>query len=176
MSERKLTFASGPCHLIFDVKITLRRKACNVASGHLVGDPGVSTVASVASRNSVHIGFLIAALNGLDILAGDIQNAYLHAPSLKKNYFYAGPKWGANEGRVILINCALYDQKLAGAAWHAYLADTICSKMNFTSSLADPDVWFKVNTKPNGDKYYTYILVYTDDVLIIDTDPSRYMD
>ena len=79
------------CHLIFDVKMTLRRKARYVAGGHLVGDPGVSTFASVVSRDSVRIGFLIAALNGLDILAGDIQNAYLHAPSLEKNYFYAGP-------------------------------------------------------------------------------------
>ena len=164
------------CHLIFDVKMTLRRKARYVAGGHLVGDPGVSTFASVVSRDSVRIGFLIAALNGLDILAGDIQNAYLHAPSLEKNYFYAGPEWGANEGRVILIIRALYGQKSAGAAWRAHLADTICSKMKFTSSLADPDVWYKANTKPNGDKYYTYILVYTDDVLIIDTDPSRYMD
>ena len=74
------------------------------------------------------------------------------------------------------ITRALYGQKSAGAAWRAHLADTICSKMKFTSSLADPDVWYKANTKPNGDKYYTYILVYTDDVLIIDTNPSRYMD
>ena len=164
------------CHMIFDVKMTLRRKARYVAGGHLIDDPGVSTFASVVSRDSVRIGFLVAALNGLDILAGDIQNAYLNAPSLEKNYFYAGPEWGPNEGRAILIVRALYGQKSAGAAWRAHLADTICSKMKFTSSLADPDVWYKPNTKPNGDKYYTYILVYTDDVIIIDTDPSRYMD
>ena len=116
------------CHLVFDVKMNLWRKARYVAGGHLVGDPGVSTFASVISCDSVRIGFLIAALNDLDILAGDMQNAYLHAPSLEKNYFYAGPEWGANEGRVILITCALYGQKSAGAAWHAHVADTIRSK------------------------------------------------
>jgi len=97
----------------------------------MTDDPGVSTFASVVSRDSVRIGFLIAALNGLDILAGDIQNAYLHAPSLEKNYFYAGSEWGANAGRIILITRALYGQKCAGAAWRQHLADTLGTKMGF---------------------------------------------
>ena len=46
--------------------------------------PAQSTYASVVSRDSVRIGFLIAALNDLDILAGDIGNAYLNAPCKEK--------------------------------------------------------------------------------------------
>ena len=66
------------------------------------------TFASVVSRESVRIAFLIAALNDLDILAGDIQNAYLNAPTTEKVHFYAGSEWGANEGRAVVIIRALY--------------------------------------------------------------------
>ena len=34
----------------------------------------------------------------------------------------------------------------------------------------------KESRKPDGTRYYTYILVYVDDVLIISHDPSHYMD
>ena len=68
------------CHLIFDVKMDLTRKARYVAGGHLTDPPASLTYASVVSRESVRIAFLIAALNDLDILAGDIQNAYLNFP------------------------------------------------------------------------------------------------
>ena len=39
--------------------------------------------------------------------------------------------------------------------------------MDFTSSLADPDVWMRPSILPNGEEYYEYILVYVDDLLII---------
>ena len=67
---------------------------------------------------------MLAALNDLDILAGDIQNAYLCAPSLEKNYFIGGSsEWNQNQGCVILIVRALYGQKTSGASWRAYLAN-----------------------------------------------------
>jgi hypothetical protein len=39
------------------------------------------TFPSVVLRDSIQIAFTLAALNGLDILAADIQNAYLSAPT-----------------------------------------------------------------------------------------------
>ena len=45
---------------------------------------------SVVSRDNVQIGLLVAALNGLNILAGDIQNVFLEAPTKEKVFFYAG--------------------------------------------------------------------------------------
>jgi hypothetical protein len=41
---------------------------------------------------------------------------------------------------------------------------------------ADPDVWMKPKTKPDGFKYWSYILVYTDDILAVDHDPQSTMD
>ena len=99
----------------------------------------------------------------------------MHADSLEKNYFYAGEEWGANQGRVILIVRALYGQKSSGAAWRAKLAETLETQMKFKPCLADPDVWRKPNVKPSGEKYYTYIFVYTDDILVMDINPRKYM-
>ena len=60
------------CHLNFEVKMDLRRKARYVAGGHLTDPPTYMTYSTVVSRESVRIAFLIAALNQLQVLAGDI--------------------------------------------------------------------------------------------------------
>ena len=163
------------CHMNFEVKIDLRRKARYVAGGHLTDPPTSMTYSTVVSRESVRIAFLIAALNGLEVLAGDIQNAYLNAPTSEKNYFYAGPEWGVDEGRLVLIVRALYGLKSSALQWRNHLGDVLCNKLGFTSSLADPDLWYKASTKPNGEKYYSYLLVYVDDILVIDMNPMKYM-
>lgn len=157
------------CHMVFNVKFDLYRKAFFVTGGHMTKDTGVSTYTSVC------IGFIFYTLNGLDILAGNIQIAYLNNESLKKNYFYAREEFSANQGHVVLIVCALYDQKSAGAAWCAKLADTLETKLGFNSCLSNPDVWYKPNVNSNGRKYYAYLFVYTDDILVTDINPYRYM-
>ena len=55
------------CHLIFEVKFDLRRKARHVAGGHLTETPSSMTYSSVVSRESIRIAFLLAALNGLEV-------------------------------------------------------------------------------------------------------------
>ena len=42
----------------------------------------------------VRIVLTYAALNGLDILAYDIQNSYLIAPTTEKNFIVCGPELG----------------------------------------------------------------------------------
>ena len=59
-------------HLIFDVKMDLNRKNRYVAGGNLTNPPLSITYVSLVSRDSVRIAFLFAALNDLDIFAGDI--------------------------------------------------------------------------------------------------------
>ena len=65
-------------HMVFDVKMSLERKARLVADGHKVEEqPKEYTFSTVVTRESVRLFFLLAALNDLDILSADIQNAYL---------------------------------------------------------------------------------------------------
>ena len=90
-------------HLIFDAKIDHTRKAKYVAGGHITNRPSSMTYSSVVIRNSVRLASLIAALNYLDILAGDIQNAYLNAPTKYKVFFYAGDEWKYDHGKFLLL-------------------------------------------------------------------------
>ena len=66
------------CHMIFDVKLEqrFRKKARMVAGGHTVECPPHMTYSSVVSRETVRIALTLAALNGLEVKASDIQNAY----------------------------------------------------------------------------------------------------
>ena len=163
------------CHLIFDLKLDMTHKARYVAGGHLTEVPTSMTYSSVVSRDSVRIGFLIAALNGLNLLAGDIQNAFLSAPTKERIFFYAGDEWKADKDRVVVVVRALYGLKSSALQFRNYLANTLGNHLGFKPSLADPDIWMKPSTSPNGFKYYSYILVYVDDILIIDSDPDKYM-
>ena len=69
------------CHMIFDVKMgeNSRHKARFVTGGHTTETPTSLTYSSVVSRDSVRIILLTVALNGLQVMACDIQNAYLTA-------------------------------------------------------------------------------------------------
>ncbi len=163
------------CHLIFDIKMDFTRKARYVAGGHMTDPPATLTYASVVSRDSVRIGFLIAALNELDLLAADVGNAYLKTPTRERVYTTAGLEFGAElQGKPVLIVRALYGLKSSGAAWCAHFAQTL-HELNFQSFLADPDVWFRPAAKANGFQYYEYILVYVDDLLVLSRLPSEIM-
>ena len=95
-------------HLVWDVKMDFTRKARWVLDGHKTPDLDGSTFAGVVSRELVRIAFAYAALNGLDIFAADIWNAYLQAQLSRKDYIICGPEFGIeNVGKVALIHQAL---------------------------------------------------------------------
>ncbi len=145
------------CHLIFDVKMgeNFRRKARFVAGGHTTEVPDtLFTYSSVVSRDSVRIALTIAALNGLQIMACDIQNAYLTADCREKIWTVAGPEFGSEAGTVFLVKKALYGLKSAGAAFRSLLADNLMD-MGYRPTKADPDVWLRPAIKPDGFEYAT---------------------
>ena len=119
------------------------------------------------SRESVRIAFTYAALTGLDVCAGDIRNAYLQAPSSQKDYIICEPEFGLeNVGRVALIHRALYGGKSAGRDFRNHLRSCM-RHLDFTSCPANPDVWMRPAKKGDGSLYYEYILLYTDDALVV---------
>jgi hypothetical protein len=83
-----------PCHIIFDVKMDFTCKVHFVAGGHKVDPPSSLTYSSVMSCDSVHIAFLLAALNDLDIQAAGIGNTYINADVREPVYFTAGDEFG----------------------------------------------------------------------------------
>ena len=119
---------------------------------------------------------LVTALNDLKILAGDTQNVYLNAFTKEKIYFRAVDEWKADKGKIIVITRALYGLKSSALIWQNHLADNIGNKLKFKSSLADPDSWYKPMITSDGIDYCAYILVYVDNILIIDKNPEQFMD
>ena len=95
------------CHMVFDVKIDFTHKARFVAVGHLTDAPDSITYSSVVSRDSVRIFLLLAELNGLDIMACDVGNAYLNAPCREKVWFQGGLDTGGDKGKLLVITHAL---------------------------------------------------------------------
>ena len=84
------------CQMIFDIKLgeNFRRKARLVGGGHTTTAPSSITLLSVVSRDSVRIALTIVALNELDIMACDINNAYLTELCREKIWTFVGPEFG----------------------------------------------------------------------------------
>ena len=66
-------------HMIFDVKFNLTQKARLVAAGYMNNVPAFTSYSPVVSRETVRICFMLAALNGLDIIMGDVGNTFIQA-------------------------------------------------------------------------------------------------
>ncbi|KAL7530823.1 hypothetical protein ACHAXR_003692 [Thalassiosira sp. AJA248-18] len=138
------------CHLIFDIKMEdFRRKARLVAGGHMTSAPATMTCTSVAA---------------------DIENAYITAPITEKVWCILGQEFGEQAGRKAIIVRALYGLKSAGAAFRKHLADCM-RHMGYKPCLTVPNLWMQPKIRPDdGFKYYSYMLIYVDDVLAIDHD------
>ena len=160
-------------HLIFDIKLSenFRRKVRFVADGHLVETPASVTYSTVVSRDSIRILLMAAALNDLEVMGADIQNAFLSAPNKEKNWIRAGPEFGAEQGKVFIVIRALYGLKSACAAFRSFMAKKL-DDIGFKSSPEDPDVWLRPGVKDNGEEYYEYVVLYVDDILAASVDPT----
>ena len=170
-------FKKITCHLIYDVKFDLTRKARYVGGGHLTSVPACMTYSSVVSRDSVRIMFLIAALNDLNVEMCDIGNAYLNAETRERIWFVAGNEWGDRAGCPVIIVRALYGLKSSGAEWKKTFAEYIRHTLGFEPCIgADDNVYLKPEKDSDGNEYYSYMIVYVDDVLILHKRPAKYMD
>ena len=90
----------------------IRRKARFVADGHKTKTPATMTYLSVVSRDLVLIALPIAALNDLEVLACDIQNAYLTADCRERVWVIAKSEFGYKAGKNMLEYFNLRDNKI----------------------------------------------------------------
>ena len=70
---------------------------------------------------------------------------------------------------------ALYGLKSSGADFRVHLAGCM-QEMGYCSCPADPDLWLKEQTNKKGKRYYSYILYYMDDLLVVCHNPKYVMD
>ena len=76
------------------------------------------------------------------------------------------PEFGSEAGNNMLARKALYGLKRFGAAFRAFLEETMY-EMGYCPSYAKPDLWLRPVVKPDGSEYYEYIIFYVDDMLCI---------
>ncbi len=80
-----------------------------------------------------------------------------------------------DKGKKAIIVRALYGLKSTGWAFCEHLADCMHS-LGYKYCLDDPDLWCKACTQKgdhdNIEPYYSYMLVYVDDILCIHEDPD----
>jgi hypothetical protein len=118
----------------------------------------------------MRMALVVAEMNNLKIMVGDIGNAYLEAHTKEKVYIVAGPDFGELEGHTLLINKALYGLRTSGARFHDKLADSL-RDMGFKPCRADPDLWLR--EQPD---HYEYICVYVDDLMVMMKEPQTFFD
>lgn len=154
-------------HMVFDIRMTLKLEARWVLDGHKTPSPAGSTHAGVVSRESVRVALTHAALNDLDVWAADIQNARLQVPSSEKHHIICGPEFRLeNVGKKALMRRALHGGKSMGRDFRNHL-QACMRHLNFQSCLADPDAWMQPAKKADGLEHYKFVLLYTDDCLVI---------
>ena len=147
--------------MIFDIKMEdFCRKACLVTGGRQTEAPTTITYASVVSCETVCIALLMAALNDLEVKVGDVLNlnAYTTAPVTKKVWTVLRPEFGSNAGKSAVIVRTLYGLKSAGAAFRVHLA-SFMRQMGYTSCKADPNLWYKAETRLMT-PFYTMLIFF----------------
>ena len=73
--------------MVFDIKMDFTWKAHFVTGGHITEMPISMTYSSVVSQDSVHLAFLIAVLNDIDIMSVNLENAFIQVPCCEKIWF-----------------------------------------------------------------------------------------
>jgi hypothetical protein len=141
-----------------------------VVDGHLTDIPLESVYSCVVSLRGLRIITFLAELNGLDLWATDIGNAYLEAFTMEQNYIIAGPEFGQLEGHYLIIVKALYGLSTFGLRWHECFADCLHIE-GFSPCKAEPDIWMRLN----GD-LYEYVATYVDDLCLRMLDPKSFTD
>jgi hypothetical protein len=157
-------------HLVYDCKHDGRHKAWMVADGHLTDIPLESVYSGVISIHGLRIITFLSELNGLDLWATDIGNAYLEAFTMERNYIIAGPEFGQLEGHYLIIIKALYGLCTSGLRWHERFADCLRNE-GFSPCKAEPDIWMRRNGN-----FYEYVATYVDDLCLGMLDLKSFTD
>ena len=101
----------------------------------------------MVSQESVRIALTYADFHRNEVLAADIRNAYLKAPTSEKHYIICGEKFCLeNVGKTALIFRALYGGKFTGRDFWHHLRSCM-EFLEFKSKGGDPDVWICPDTQ-----------------------------
>lgn len=159
-------------HFVYEVKSDLRHKARLVCNGSQVDPRGLSTRATVVKTVSVRLLDLIASSQGLQVLTGDIGNAFIQAHTKEKIYTRCGSEFGEHAGAIAIIVRALYGLTTSAERFRTLFADYL-RDMGFKPTRYDRDVWMRLREDGKG---YCYICTHVDDFKVVSNDPGRWVE
>jgi hypothetical protein len=143
-SMRQKGYQMLPLRCIFDIKQDGRRKARIVIGGHLVDSSGYDAYAGNMKSISARLLMLITTANNLQVITGDIGNAYLYAKSDLETAVALGKEFNVfdskiQEHTIAAVEKALYGLPTSANRGHAHLSDNLRA-MGFKPTRFDPDV------------------------------------
>ncbi|MEM1007622.1 MAG: reverse transcriptase domain-containing protein [Myxococcota bacterium] len=154
-----------PMHMCFDVKWDGRHKARLVAGGNFTTPDYQHDFNGTVSSESIRIGMFLASLHGLDVMVGDVSNAYLYAKTKEHVYTIAGPEFGELQGTTMVIEQACYGLRASNAAFGELLS-SVLRNLGWQPSRADPKLWYR-----DENSNYDYLATYVDDLIFFSKDP-----
>ena len=72
----------------------------------------------VVSIETNGTAFVIAARNGLEVCAADVSTAFLHGKTHEKVHIVAGPEFGEDEGKVMIVERGCYGLETSAIKSH----------------------------------------------------------
>ena len=147
-----------PLLWVFTIKPDGTHKARCVTGGHVTGPMEDNVFAAVVKMPNIQLVLLLVALNDLQVLMGDIKNAYLYAKMHEKVFIIAGEEFDPLQGLILVVKGAWYGLKSSGNHFFAHLSDNI-RKQSFVPSKPDKCVWFR---EMHG--WNDYLLTHVDNI------------
>ena len=128
--------------------------------------PDAVTYARVVPCETFRIDLTIFALNDLQVKCGNVLNAYLNAPVMELIQTTLGTNFGNDKGNTAIVVRALYGLKSSGPVFCKNLGECM-SGLGYKPCLADTYIWLNPEVSDDGVEYYSYILCYVDDILVV---------
>ena len=94
---------------------------------------------------------MVSELNDLDIKWFDIANDYITVACKENIWTRASLEFEAYTGKVYIITKSLYGYKISGAAFRAFLAESL-DERGFKSSISNLGVWMSPAVNTDGEQ------------------------
>ena len=120
-------------NMLFNVNMDFLSNSRWVFDGNRTTDPEGSLYDGVVLRESIRKALTYMALNVIDVVAADIRNPNIQAPSSQKDYNKRGTEFELeNVGKNALIRRTVYGGKSSGHEFRNYLRECM-HRLNFDS-------------------------------------------
>jgi hypothetical protein len=122
-----------------------------VADRHLTDVLLESVYSGGVSLYGFRLVLFLSELNGMELWATDVGNAYLEDVNYEMVFIMAGPEFEELEGHIIVIIKTLYGLRISDARWHDRFADCIMF-LGFFPCKSYPNIWMR-----NNGEIYEYL-------------------